>query len=123
MIDKVKNNEDVDLYDGGHVFRDYIYVDDVVDAINLVLEKGETNQIYNIGNGSPVYICDVIKKVKSKTGSTSHINSIKTVDFHKTVQTKNMVLDNTKIKNLGYEQKYSMDQKRQVILFHHLLIV
>jgi nucleoside-diphosphate-sugar epimerase len=116
MIDKVKNNEDINLYDGGHIFRDYIYVNDVVDAINLILEKGETNQIYNIGNGSPVYICDVIKKVKAKTGSTSHINSIKTVDFHKTVQTKNMVLDITKIKNLGYQQKFSIDQIIDILI-------
>lgn len=116
MIGKVKNSEDINLYDGGHVFRDYIYVDDAVEAINLVLEKGEVNEIYNIGNGVPIYVGDVMKKVKNKTGSTSTFNNINTVDFHKTVQAKNMVLDVTKIKNLGYSPKYNIDQIIDILI-------
>ena len=37
MLNLVKNNEDVSLYDGGQAFRDYIYVDDAVNAIKLVM--------------------------------------------------------------------------------------
>jgi len=106
MIGQVLRNETVSLYDGGTSYRDCIHVDDVCQAINLILEKGNLNEIYNIGNGVPVNIFDVISYAISKSGSTSKMENIKTAEFHKIVQTTNMVLDVSKIKSLGYIPKY-----------------
>jgi len=108
MINLVKNNEDVSLYDGGQAFRDYIYVDDAVDAIKLVMEKGNTNEIYNIGNGFSWTIVSLIKYAIEKSNSKSKMLSIETADFHKVVQATNMVLDVTKLKQLGFEPNYSI---------------
>lgn len=110
MINQVVNNEDINLYDGGTMYRDYIHVDDVAQAINLIIEHGNTSEIYNVGNGVQVRIRNALEYVKEKTNSTSKLQSIETVDFHKIVQTKNMVLDISKIKNLGYTPKYSINQ-------------
>lgn len=110
MISQVLNNENINLYDGGSMYRDYIHVDDVVQAINLIIEKGETNDIYNVGNGEKVYIREALEYVKSMVNSTSDFGSIEAVDFHKIVQTKNMVLDISKIKNLGYKPQYTISQ-------------
>lgn len=109
MINKLKNNEEIELYEGGEVYRDYIYVDDCVRAINQVIEKGEVNAIYNIGNGIPVYLDATIKSAKKKLKSKSNIKSIETKEFHKTVQAKDMVLNIDKIKELGYTPLYDMD--------------
>ena len=106
MIGQVLRNETVSLYDGGTSYRDCIHVDDACQAINLILEKGNLNEIYNIGNGVPVNIFDVISYAISKSGSTSKMENIKTAEFHKIVQTTNMVLDVSKIKSLGYIPKY-----------------
>jgi nucleoside-diphosphate-sugar epimerase len=110
MINEIANNRDVDLYDGGMVYRDYIHVDDVAQAINLVIEKGATNQIYNIGNGQEIYLKDALEYAVKSSGSTSKLNTVPPAEFHKIVQTKNMVLDNTKIENLGYLPKYNIYQ-------------
>ena len=109
MINEIKEDHDVNLYDKGNVFRDYIHVDDVVQAINLIIGSGKTNEIYNVGNGEKIYIGDVLHKVKDKTGSKSNLVNIDTVEFHKKVQTKNMVLNISKLKQLGYTPKYSFD--------------
>jgi len=116
MINQVVNNEDINLYDGGTMYRDYIHVDDVVQAINLIIEKGKTGEIYNVGNGVPVFIRNALKYVKEKTNSTSNLQTIETVDFHKIVQTRNMVLDISKIKNLGYIPKYNTNQILDTLL-------
>lgn len=108
LVNKLKENGPIELYDNGDVYRDYIYVDDVVDAINLIIKKGSANEIYNIGNGIPIYLKDIILYAKNEINSTSDIKGIDAVEFHKKVQTKNMVLDITKIKNIGYQQKYSI---------------
>lgn len=110
MINQVANNEDVNLYDGGTMYRDYIHVDDVVQAINLIIDQGNINEIYNVGNGVQVRIRNALEYVKSKTNSKSNLGTIETVDFHKIVQTKNMVLDISKIKNLGYTPQYNINQ-------------
>jgi nucleoside-diphosphate-sugar epimerase len=106
MINEIVEGRDVNLYDGGKIYRDYIHVEDVVKAINLVLANGEFDTIYNIGNGVPVYIREVMEYVIEKTGSKSKLIDIPTVDFHKIVQTKNMVLDVSKLKSLGYVEQY-----------------
>jgi nucleoside-diphosphate-sugar epimerase len=110
MINEIVEGRDVNMYDGGLVYRDYIHVDDAVKAINLVVDSGNVNEIYNIGNGNKVYIKDVMEMVKLWTNSPSHLKSIETVEFHKKVQTKDMVLDVSKIKDLGYRPSYSLTQ-------------
>jgi nucleoside-diphosphate-sugar epimerase len=116
MINQVVNNEDINLYDGGIMYRDYIHVDDVAQVINLIIEHGNTDEIYNIGNGEQVQIRKALEYIKSKTNSTSNFGTIETVDFHKIVQTKNMVLDISKIKNLGYTPKYNLNQMLDTLI-------
>lgn len=108
MINQLKNNEDIQLYDGGDSYRDYLHVDDVAEGIRLVLEKGELNTIYNIGSGVPSYIGDAIRYAKEQLNSTSNIGTIPPAQFHNIVQTKNMVLDVSKLKRLGFEPKYDI---------------
>lgn len=110
LINEIKENRDINLYDGGDLYRDYIHVDDVVQAINLVIEKGPVGEIYNIGNGEKVYLRNSLEYVRTRLNSTSKFNSIEIVDFHKKVQTKNMVLDISKIQQLGYVPKYNTEQ-------------
>lgn len=117
MLNLVKNNEEVSLYDGGSAFRDYLYVDDVVKAINLVLEKGEVNQIYNIGSGDKVSIGECIDYAIKRSYSKSTIKNIETAQFHKVVQTTNMVLDVTKIKNLGFRPSYNIYDIIDILLY------
>lgn len=110
MIGELKAGNTVSLYDGGMAFRDYIYVDDVVAAINLILERGNTNEIYNIGNGVAVPLVEAINYAARRLDSTSKIENVETAEFHKTVQARDMVLDITKIKELGYVSKYDMGE-------------
>ena len=109
LVNEIKQGNDVNLYDGGNITRDYIHVKDLCEAINLVITKGEVNSIYNLGNNHPVRFRDAIEYVIYKTGSTSKINDVEQAEFHKIVQTKSMSMDSTKLFNLGYRPKYNME--------------
>jgi nucleoside-diphosphate-sugar epimerase len=75
----------------------------------LVVNEGEINSIYNIGNGNPVTFRNVIDYAKEKLGSTSEIRSIEQKEFHKKVQSsRSFYMDNSKLRNLGYSPKYSI---------------
>jgi nucleoside-diphosphate-sugar epimerase len=110
LTDRLKNNEPIDLYHGGKFHRDYLHVSDACHAIKLVLEKGELNQIYNIGSGHAYMFRDLIDHIVKKTGSRSKINEIDSSDFHKLVQVKNMHLDVEKLRSLGFEPDVSIEQ-------------
>jgi nucleoside-diphosphate-sugar epimerase len=110
MIDLLKKNEDVFLYDDGTPIRDVMHVNDVCAAIKLICDKGNINEIYNVGSGRPIQIGAIIEATKELLNSSSQIKSKETPEFHKIVQTKDFWLDNTKLKQLGFKQTISIEK-------------
>lgn len=110
MIDLLKKNEDVFLYDDGTPIRDIMHVDDVCRAIDLVCREGNLNEIYNIGSGQPTPISAIIQTAKEYLGSTSNIKSKEAPEFHKIVQSKDFWMDTTKLKRLGFTREISNEQ-------------
>jgi nucleoside-diphosphate-sugar epimerase len=110
MIDLLKKNEDVYLYDNGTPIRDIMHVDDVCRAIDLVCTKGNLNEIYNIGSGHPTPIAAIIEQAKEYLSSTSNIKSKEAPEFHKIVQAKDFWMDNTKLSRLGFIQEINNNQ-------------
>lgn len=109
LIEQLKLNQPIKLYDNGELYRDIIGVDDCIHAINLVMEKGELNTIYNIGNGIPVELRDIIMMAKDMLNSTSEITSMETPIFHQTVQVRSMYMDNSKLRTLGYQPEQDLE--------------
>jgi nucleoside-diphosphate-sugar epimerase len=105
MINLLKQNEDVYLYDEGTPIRDIMHIDDVCRAIELVCREGELNQIYNIGSGQPTSVSVIIELAKQYLGSTSSIKSKEAPEFHKIVQAKDFWMDISKLKRLGFSQE------------------
>jgi len=110
MIDLLKNDEDVYLYDNGTPLRDIMHVDDVCHAIELVCRKGKWNEIYNIGSGQPTPISAIIETAKECLKSNSVIKFKEAPEFHKIVQAKDFWMDVTKLKGLGFTQQISNKQ-------------
>lgn len=110
LINKLKNNEDVQLYDGGLVLRDYMHVDDVSRAIKCVLDSGSENAIYNIATGQPRYFRDIIQLAVDKLPNCeSNILSSITPEFYAKTQAKNFSLNIEKLNNLNFKQTISLD--------------
>lgn len=69
----IKNNLPLDLYDNGRVIRDFVYVEDLAEAVYQLilkenLERG-TTKCYNVGSGeghSIKYILDKIENISGK---------------------------------------------------------
>lgn len=109
MIELMKNNREVKLYNDGGDIRDIMHVEDVCRAIHLIITEGEENEIYNVGSGQPTRVGDIINKAKELLGSQSVITSIPTPKFHSIVQTKDFYMDTSKLKSLGFEQTITLD--------------
>ena len=51
------------VYGDGKQIRDWLYVEDHVEAILLVLERGQLGQTYNIGGGNQLQNLEVVKEI------------------------------------------------------------
>jgi len=102
MANKIRNGEDVYLYQGGNVLRDFIHVDDVVLGLDLILGKAPMNEIFNLASGTGLNVGELLHRFRSLTGSQSVLHKIETPKFHNLVQAKDSILDISKIKQLGF---------------------
>lgn len=108
LVSQIKNNQKIELYDGGEFYRDYIDVRDVVSALDLILEFSCVNDIINVGTGTPMKFKDIIVEARTVFNSTSEIVSIPVPAFHKIVQVKDAWLETKKLNSLGFRIQHPL---------------
>lgn len=106
---RIKNGNDITIFEDGLESRDFIYVDDVVDATILGIEKDEANgEVFNVGLGQAIDVLTVANTLIRAYGSSSKItlsNNYRLGDI------RHNYADLSKIKTmLGFNPKVSFDQ-------------
>lgn len=109
MINQLKDDEDIFLYDMGTPIRDVMHVTDVCKSIRLIIDHGHLNEIYNVGSGQPVTISDIIEIARKKLDSKSKVNYVEPSEFHKVVQNKDFWMDIQKLSSLGFTPQYTIE--------------
>lgn len=111
LIEEMRRGNDINLYHGGNFYRDILHVEDAVDGIKFVMDKGESGEVYNLGSGSkPVLFKDIINYLHHELNSSSKIGSMEPTEFHKIVQVESMYLDVSKITNIGFKPSKTVFQ-------------
>lgn len=98
----------------GNEIRSFIYIDDFVDAFNLILNKGKHLNIYNIGTSEKIKIKDLAYKL-SKIMKKKII--LKKTSLAKG-GTKLRVPNIDKIKHIGFKKKFNLNKGLMKILFN-----
>jgi nucleoside-diphosphate-sugar epimerase len=119
MIKCLCEDEEIFLYDGGNAVRDYIYVDDVCEALMHCIDNSPVNEIINIGSGNRTVLRDLITLAKELSDSKSKINIIQPPHFHDVVQVKDSYLDISKLRSYGYEPKYKVEDVVKLLVNHY----
>jgi nucleoside-diphosphate-sugar epimerase len=119
LVREIVRGNDVHLYYGGEVLRDYIGVEDVTSAIKLCMEKAPSNQIINIGSGRPHRFLDMIHKAIEYSESKSKIVHIDPTPFHDIVQVRHSYLDTAKLVSYGFKQKKTIDTIIEELVDHY----
>ena len=69
------NNQPIELYNKGNHFRDFTYIDDIVDGIYSLIKKQSKKsipyEIFNIGNGTPKKLLDYLKHIERNLNKIS----------------------------------------------------
>ena len=71
----IKNGKEINIFEDGKESRDFVYIDDVVDATILGLEKKEANgEVFNVGYGEPINVITVANLLDRNYNSNTKIN-------------------------------------------------
>jgi len=102
---RLLNGNDIDIYEDGQESRDFVFIDDVVNATILALEKTEANnQIFNVGSGIATSVTEVANSLKSLYNSDVKIS---VSGKYRLGDIRHNYADLSKIKNaLGFSPKF-----------------
>ena len=108
LIKRVLSGEDpFEVWGSPDVVRDFLYVEDVVRAGLLVLEKGESMKPYNVGSGEAITVGDIVDAILKATGKTPEVfyeaSKPTTIPFR-------MVSTERLEQELGFEKQYTFEQ-------------
>lgn len=100
--------EYVMLWGSGEPYREFLYVDDLADACCFLMKKYDYKDIgefINIGSGTDMKIKDMAFMVKKIVGFDGEVRH----DTSKPDGTPRKLMDNTRLKNLGWKQTISFE--------------
>lgn len=112
MTRDLREHQHITLINNGEFFRDYLHRDDVCDAINVVMHRGLTNSIYNIGQGHSIKFREAIDYVRQHTQSRSVIRSKSSDDV------TDCVLDCGRLQALGWRPRYTWQRAVADVIQH-----
>lgn len=71
---RIKNNGDINIFEDGLETRDFVYIEDITDAIILGIEsEAANNKIFNVGSGEQTNVLTVANTLRSKYNSNVKI--------------------------------------------------
>lgn len=74
FLGKILRNEPIQIWGTGEVIRDYIYVEDLVDALYRSITTTTESRIFNIGIGMGLSISDLLDIMRIVTGRDFSVN-------------------------------------------------
>lgn len=116
LIYKAFKNEEITIYDEGNFFRDLVYVSDVVFGIKTIMTKGIGGNLYWISSGKKTWFYELGQWLEEMTNSK--VKYVESPSYTKKVDVGNFVVDNSKLKSLGWDITTSVKEGIKKTLDH-----
>ncbi len=101
---KSENKNEVMLWGSGKPLREFLFVDDLADALLVLMDQYEDEQTINVGSGDEVTILELSRIVSEVVGFKGKVE----FDATKPDGTPRKVLDSTRMRKLGWKPKHSL---------------
>ena len=106
FIKNALNNKDLVIYGDRTKSLDITYIKDFMQALKIIVEIAPWNDEFDVGNNKEVNINEMAKFIIKESYSNSKIIN----GAEESAQPQKVKVDNTKIKDLGYIQKYQWEE-------------
>ena len=102
---KMNNSKTVEIWGSGKPMREFLYIDDAVDAIMFLMETYNSNELINIGAGVDRTISDIAEIIKNVVGFKGEF----VYNPEKPDGVFRKVIDISKLENLGWSPKVKFE--------------
>lgn len=114
LADSIRNEKEIEIYNNGNMYRDFTYIDDVVDATIRAIDcdcgvdkDGVPHHIFNVASSKPILLSDFIRIVEDCYQRKAKLCYVS----QHAMDVSMTHADITKITNkLGYRPKVSIEQ-------------
>jgi GDP-L-fucose synthase len=102
---KENNHSTVSLWGSGKPMREFLFVDDLAQAVIFALENKLSSHLYNVGSGKDVTIKELAETIQNIVGHKGDIRW----DSSKPDGTPRKLMDVSKMKSIGWEYSTELD--------------
>jgi dTDP-L-rhamnose 4-epimerase len=105
---QIRNNKPINIFEDGLESRDFVFIDDVINATVLGIELDAANgEVFNVGSGVATTVSTVAKTLISKLGQSVDVN---VTGNYRLGDIRHNFADLTHIKNkLGFNPQYNFE--------------
>ena len=103
---KENNHSPVSLWGSGTPMREFLFVDDLAQAVIYALENKLTEHLYNVGSGNDITIKELAKTIQKIVGHQGEI----VWDILKPNGTPRKLMDVSKMKDIGWTYSIELDE-------------
>ena len=105
LIHNAFKGNTVTIYNRGKFFRDLIYISDVLSGIETIINKGKSGELYWISSGKKLWFYELANLLEKLTNCK--VKFVATPKYTKKTDVGNFVVDNSKLKSIGWKPKIS----------------
>jgi len=106
VITNAIEGKKIPIYGDGKQIRDWIYVEDHCRAIDLILHKGKSGEVYNIGSYNEITNINLVKTIlKELNKSQELIEFVEDRPGHD----RRYAMNSIKLRELGWKPKYNFN--------------
>ncbi|HBE89912.1 MAG: hypothetical protein A3E37_03280 [Candidatus Andersenbacteria bacterium RIFCSPHIGHO2_12_FULL_46_9] len=119
FIRQAMEGKKIQIYGDGNQLRDYIYIDDIVEAMMRLIVAGQDGEAYNIGSGRGITFTEMVDAVIEAVGQGEKESVPWPEDYEKN-ETGDYVADTAKIKQVTHwEPGVSLEEGlRRTVAFY-----
>jgi UDP-glucuronate 4-epimerase len=73
VAESATKGREVPLYEGGQMYRDWTFVEDITDGVVLALDRPLGYEIINLGRGEPTLLKDFVGLIEELAGQKANL--------------------------------------------------
>jgi dTDP-glucose 4,6-dehydratase len=107
FVTNAMDGQPLPIYGQGVALRDYVYVRDHCEAIDVVLRRGQSGEVYNVGASRELNTIEVADRVLGLLGKPA---SLKRLVEDRPGHDRRYSVDWSRIRQLGWQPRHSLEE-------------